>query len=97
MILWVAPIGAFGAISAVVGKGGWTAIANLLLLMVGFYVTCIVFVFVVLWLILKVFTGLNALKLYKYLGREFLLILATSSSESALPNVMAKLTHAGID
>lgn len=97
MILWLAPIGAFGAIASVVGIGGWGAIAQLLKLMLGFYITCLVFVFVVLWLILRFFTGVNALKLYKYLGKEFLLILATSSSESALPNVMAKLTHAGVD
>lgn len=97
MILWLAPLGAFGAIANVVGLGGWTAIANLAKLMIAFYITCIVFVFGLLALILKVFTGLNAYKLFKYLGREFLLILATSSSESALPNVMAKLTHAGVD
>ena len=97
MILWLAPIGAFGAISAVVGKGGWAAIAQLGLLMAGFYITCILFVFVVLATILRLFTGINAFKLYKYLGREFLLILATSSSESALPNVMAKMAHAGVD
>ncbi len=97
MILWLAPLGAFGAIANVVGIGGWGAIAQLGKLMIGFYLTCIVFVFGLLWLILKVFTGLNAYKLFKYLGREFLLILATSSSESALPNVMAKLAHAGVD
>ena len=48
MILWLAPIGAFGAIANVVGQTGWTAVTQLLTLMLGFYVTCLVFVFGVL-------------------------------------------------
>jgi aerobic C4-dicarboxylate transport protein len=97
MIMWAAPIGAFGAIAAVVGETGWEALKSLATLMLAFYVTCVLFVFVVLGAILKFATGVNILSLFRYLGREFLLILSTSSSESALPRVMAKLEHAGVD
>lgn len=97
MIMWVAPIGAFGAISAVVGETGLEALKSLAVLMLGFYITCAVFVFVVLGTVLKVFTGVNIFSLFRYLAREFLLILATSSSESALPRLIAKMEHAGVD
>ena len=69
----------------------------LAVIMLGFYATCIVFVFVILGLVLKLATGVNLLSLLKYLGREFLLILSTSSSESALPRLIAKMEHAGVD
>ncbi|GAA3685072.1 C4-dicarboxylate transporter DctA [Nocardioides ginsengisoli] len=97
MIMWAAPVGAFGAMAAVTGQGGVDALKSLAMLMVGFYVTCVLFVVVVLGLLLKVATGINIFALLRYLGREFLLILATSSSESALPRAIAKLEHAGVD
>ncbi len=97
MIMWAAPIGAFGAIAAVVGETGVDALKSLAILMVAFYITCFLFVFVVLGTILKLATGVNVLSLFRYLAREFLLILSTSSSESALPRVMAKMEHAGVD
>lgn len=97
MIMWTAPIGAFGAMAAVVGETGLDALKSLALLMIAFYVTCFLFVFVVLGTILKLATGVNVFKLLKYLGREFLLILSTSSSESALPRLIAKMEHAGIE
>jgi aerobic C4-dicarboxylate transport protein len=97
MIMWAAPIGAFGAIAAVVGETGWEALKSLGTLMLAFYITCFLFVFVVLGTVLKLATGVNILSLFRYLGREFLLILSTSSSESALPRVMAKMEHAGVD
>jgi len=97
MIMWAAPVGAFGAIAAVVGETGVDALKSLAVLMFGFYVTCAVFVFVVLGTLLKVATGVNIFSLLKYLGREFLLIVSTSSSESALPRLIAKMEHAGID
>lgn len=96
MIMWVAPIGAFGAIAAVVGETGWGALQSLALLMGAFYLTCALFVFVILGLLLKVVTGVNALSLFKYLAREFLLIVSTSSSETALPRLIAKMEHLGI-
>ena len=97
MIMWAAPIGAFGAIAAVVGETGLDALKSLAVLMFGFYVTCFLFVFVVLGTVLKVTTGVNILSLFRYLAREFLLILSTSSSESALPRLVAKMEHAGVD
>jgi aerobic C4-dicarboxylate transport protein len=97
MIMWAAPVGAFGAIAAVTGAGGVDALKSLAVLMIGFYITCFFFVVVVLGTLLKLVTGINIFSLLKYLGREFLLILATSSSESALPRLIAKMEHAGID
>jgi aerobic C4-dicarboxylate transport protein len=96
MIMWLAPVGAFGAIAAVVGATGWDALASLAQVMIGFYATCFVFVFGVLGLMLKFFAGVNIFSLCKYLAREFLLILSTSSSESALPRLIAKMEHAGV-
>ena len=97
MVLWLAPIGAFGAIAAVVGTSGPKAVGEMLKLMFGFYVTCLLFVVVILGTVLWLVARVNIFKLLKYLGREFLLIVATSSSESALPHLMAKMTHAGVD
>lgn len=96
MIMYAAPIGAFGAMAAVVGATGWEALKSLALIMIAFYVTCFLFVFVVLGSILKAVTGVNVFALLKYLSREFLLILSTSSSESALPRLIAKMEHAGV-
>ena len=96
MVLWLAPIGAFGAIASVVGSTGAGALVSLATLMVGFYITCAIFVFVVLGLLLKVVTGINIFKLMKYLGREYLLIVGTSSSEAALPRLIAKMEHLGV-
>lgn len=95
-ILWVAPIGAFGAMAAVVGKTGIQAVLQMLVLMLAFYITCFLFVFGVLGTVLWVVARVSPWKLFKYLGREFLLILATSSSESALPNLMRKMEHLGV-
>jgi len=97
MIMWAAPIGAFGAIAAVVGETGLDALKSLAILMVAFYITCAVFVFVILGTLLRMASGVNLFKLLRYLAREFLLILSTSSSESALPRLIAKMEHAGID
>ena len=76
----------------------WVApIGAMALLMGAFYLTCIAFIVVVLGTVLKVVTGLSILALMKYLGREYLLIFATSSSETALPRLIAKMEHAGVD
>jgi aerobic C4-dicarboxylate transport protein len=96
MVMWVAPIGAFGAIAAVVGETGVDALKSLAVIMLGFYATCAVFVFVVLGLILRLVAGINIFSLLRYLGREFLLIVSTSSSETALPRLIAKMEHAGV-
>ncbi|MEU6677804.1 cation:dicarboxylase symporter family transporter [Streptomyces sp. NPDC046853] len=96
MIMWAAPIGAFGAMAAVVGETGTDALKALATIMVGFYVTCALFILIVLGTLLRLVTGVNLFKLLKYLGREFLLILSTSSSESALPRLIAKMEHLGV-
>ncbi|WP_370646015.1 cation:dicarboxylate symporter family transporter [Brachybacterium sp. ACRRE] len=96
MILWLAPIGAFGAMSAVVGSSGVGAVWELVKLMIGFYITCIIFVVGILGLVLFAVTRVNVFSLLKYLVQEFILIIATSSSESALPTLMAKMEHMGV-
>jgi aerobic C4-dicarboxylate transport protein len=96
MIMWVAPIGAFGAIAAVVGATGWAAIGSMAILMGAFYATCAVFIVVILGTMLRLVTGLNIFALLKYLAREYLLIFSTSSSESALPRLIAKMEHVGV-
>lgn len=96
MVMWAAPVGAFGAIAAVTGSAGVDALKSLAVLMLGFYLTCVLFIFVVLGTILRLVAGLNVFSLFKYLGREFLLILSTSSSESALPRLIAKMEHLGV-
>ncbi|WP_153813119.1 cation:dicarboxylase symporter family transporter [Streptomyces sp. SUK 48] len=96
MVMWAAPLGAFGAIAAVTGSAGLDALKSLAVLMFGFYVTCVLFVFVVLGAVLRIFAGVNVFSLCRYLAREFLLILSTSSSESALPRLIAKMEHLGV-
>jgi aerobic C4-dicarboxylate transport protein len=96
MIMWLAPVGAFGAMAAVVGSAGLDALKSLAVLMAGFYVTCFLFVVVVLGLLLKAVTGISIFSLLKYLGREYLLIVSTSSSETALPRLIAKMEHVGV-
>jgi aerobic C4-dicarboxylate transport protein len=96
MIMWVAPIGVFGAMAAVVGSSGGSALVGLGKVMFAFYVTCAIFVFLILGTILRVFTGISIWKLMKYLGKEYLLIVSTSSSESALPRLIGKMQHLGV-
>ncbi|MDT0455320.1 cation:dicarboxylase symporter family transporter [Streptomyces sp. DSM 41527] len=96
MIMWAAPVGAFGAIAAVVGETGVDALKSLAVIMIGFYTTCVLFVIVVLGTLLRLIAKVNVFQLLKYLGREFLLILSTSSSESALPRLIAKMEHLGV-
>ncbi|WP_190130701.1 cation:dicarboxylate symporter family transporter [Streptomyces mashuensis] len=96
MVMWAAPVGAFGAMAAVVGATGVDALKSLAVIMIGFYVTCVLFVVVVLGTLLRLVAKVNIFALLKYLGREFLLILSTSSSESALPRLIAKMEHLGV-
>jgi aerobic C4-dicarboxylate transport protein len=96
MIMWLAPVGAFGAIAAVVGATGVAALKALAVLMFGFYTACAIFVFVILGSLLWFVARVNIFSFFKYLAREFLLIVATSSSESALPRLIAKMEHIGV-
>jgi aerobic C4-dicarboxylate transport protein len=96
MIMWAAPVGAFGAIAAVVGETGVDALKALGTIMLAFYITCVLFVGVVLGPMLWFVAKVNLFKLLKYLGREYLLILSTSSSDVALPRLIAKMEHLGV-
>ncbi|MCI2420484.1 cation:dicarboxylase symporter family transporter [Saccharopolyspora sp. K220] len=96
MVMWAAPVGAFGAIAAVVGATGVEALKSLAVIMLGFYTTCLLFVFVVLGPVLWMFARVSIFSLLRYLGREFLLIVSTSSSEAALPRLIAKMEHLGV-
>jgi aerobic C4-dicarboxylate transport protein len=96
MIMWMAPIGAFGALAAVVGETGWSALVALGQIMLGFYITCAIFILVVLGLILRFGVGMSIFALLRYLAREYLLIVSTSSSETALPRLIAKMEHLGV-
>lgn len=96
MIMWVAPIGAFGAIAAVVGNTGLGAVFALGTLMVAFYITCAVFIVAVLGSLLWAVARVNIFRMMRYLGREYLLIVSTSSSEVVLPRLIAKMEHAGV-
>ena len=95
-LMWLAPIGAFGALAAVVGSQGAAALTSLASLMLAFYITCLLFVIVVLGSLLWAVTRINIFSFLRYLGREFLLIVATSSSETALPRLIAKMEHIGV-
>ena len=94
LIMKVAPIGAFGAMAFSIGRYGIGQLSNLVMLMVAFYVTCALFVLVILTLIMAA-CGLNMFKLLAYLKEEFFIVLGTSSSESALPTLMEKLESMG--
>jgi len=96
MIMWAAPVGAFGAIAALVGATGMKALISLGQVMIGFYIACAVFVFVVLGALLRLVSGISIFSLLRYLSRELLLIVSTSSSESALPRLIAKMEHFGV-
>jgi aerobic C4-dicarboxylate transport protein len=94
IIMRVAPLGALGAMSFTVGKYGVDSLASLGNLMLSFYLTCILFIFIVLGGILKYF-GFNLFSLLKYIADELLIVLGTSSSEAALPSLMNKLGKMG--
>ena len=94
MVMHLAPIGAFGAMAFTIGKYGVGSLKQLGFLMACVYITCFLFVFVVLGLIAK-FSGFSLWKFIKYIKEEILIVLGTSSSESALPRMMAKLENLG--
>ena len=94
ILMKFAPIGAFGAMAFTVGKYGITALGPLAKLIVTFYATCIFFVLVILGLIARL-AGFSILKFLRYIKEEMLLVLAISSSEPAIPTLMAKLEKLG--
>jgi len=94
IIMKAAPIGAFGAMAFTIGKFGLGSLSKLGMLMGSFYLTCLLFVFIVLGAIAKL-CGFSILKFLKYIKEELLIVLGTSSSESVLPRMMAKLENLG--
>lgn len=94
MIMKLAPIGAIGAMAFTIGKYGVGSLASLAQLMISFYITCIVFIVIVLGSILKA-CGFNLFRMLKYIKEELLVVLGTSSSEAALPSLMNKLKKIG--
>lgn len=94
IIMWFAPIGAFGAMAFTVGKYGIAALAPLAKLIATFYLTCALFVLMVMGGVAKI-AGFGILRFLLYIKEEVLLVLATSSSETALPTLMAKLEKLG--
>jgi aerobic C4-dicarboxylate transport protein len=94
MIMWTAPLGAFGGMAFTVSNFGGGALQNLALLLVTFWGTAAVFVFVVLGLVARL-NGFSILKLIRMIKDELLIILGTSSSETVLPRLLTKLERAG--
>ena len=94
--MYVAPIGAFGAIAFTVGRFGPQSLLALGNLVVMFYVFCALFVLLVLWPIAWGF-GIDMLRLVRYIGTELMIVVGTSSSESVFPRLHAKLRQLGVD
>ncbi len=96
IVMWAAPIGAFGAIAFTVGKFGAGSLVSLGKLLIGFYVTCLVFIFAVLWPIAH-WCGFSLIRFMRYIREELLIVIATTSSETVLPRMIAKLEAAGCE
>jgi aerobic C4-dicarboxylate transport protein len=94
MVMWAAPLGAFGAIAFTVGKFGAGSLLSLGKLLGDFYLTCLVFVFGVLGPVCA-WSGFSLLKLIRYLREELLIVFATTSSETVLPRMIARLEDLG--
>lgn len=94
MIMKVAPIGAMGAMGFTIGKYGISSLSSLGMLMLCFYATCLLYVFLVAGLFLKYY-GISIVKVLRYIKEELLVVLGTSSSESVLPAIMQKLEKMG--
>ena len=94
MIMRVAPLGAFGAMAFTIGKYGIGSLLSLGKLMGTFYLTCLIFVFVVLGIVTRL-NGFSIWKFVKYIKEELLIVLGTSSSESVLPRMMEKMENLG--
>ena len=96
MIMKLAPIGAFGAMAYTIGKYGIGSLAQLAQLIICFYITCLLFIFLVLGTISRL-CGFSILKMIRMIREELLIVLGTSSSESVLPRMLRKLEIAGCE
>jgi aerobic C4-dicarboxylate transport protein len=95
IVMRLAPIGAFGAMAFTIGKYGVSSLASLGQLMACFYITCVLFVFLVLGAIAAAH-GFSIVKFVRYIREELFIVLGTSSSESVLPRMMTKMEKAGV-
>lgn len=96
MIMKLAPVGAFGAMAFTIGQYGVGSLVQLGQLMVCFYITCVVFILVVLGGIARAH-GFSVVKLIRYIREELMIVLGTSSSESALPRMLIKMERLGAE
>ncbi len=96
IVMLAAPVGAFGAMAFTIGRFGIGSVISLIWLVATFYLTSILFITVILGLVTRAM-GFSIFKLLRYLREELLIVLGTSSSESALPTLMSKLENAGCD
>jgi aerobic C4-dicarboxylate transport protein len=94
IVMKVAPIGAFGAMAFTIGKYGVGSLLSLGQLMLAFYATCLLFIFLVLGTVARL-SGFSIVKFIKYIKEELLIVLGTSSSESVLPRMIAKMENLG--
>jgi aerobic C4-dicarboxylate transport protein len=96
LVMWAAPIGAFGATAFTVGKFGAGSLVSLGKLLISFYITCLIFIFAVLWPICH-WCGVSLFRFIRYIREELLIVIATTSSETVLPRMIAKLEAAGCE
>jgi aerobic C4-dicarboxylate transport protein len=96
IVMWAAPLGAFGAIAFTVGKFGVGSLASLGKLLGGFYLTCVIFIIVGFTPLARL-CGFSLLKLIRYIKEELLICIATTSSETVLPRIIAKLERLGCE
>ena len=96
MVMWAAPLGAFGAIAFTVGKFGVGSLASLGKLVACFYLTCVLFIAIALGAVARL-CGFSLLKLIRYIWAELLICIATTSSETVLPRMISKLENLGCD
>ena len=95
IIMRVAPLGAFGAMGFTIGRYGLASLKSLAFLMGCFYLTCVVFIFVVLGIVCKFYCKISVWKFIKFIKEEFLIVLGTSSTESVLPRMLKKMEQLG--
>ena len=96
LIMWVAPLGAFGAIAFTVGRFGAGSLASLGALLIEFYTVCLLFVFIVLGAVARA-CGVSLFRLLHYIREEILIVAATTSSETVLPRLVQKLEALGCE
>ncbi len=96
IVIWTAPLGAFGAIAFTVARFGTGSLVSLGKLLGGFYATCLIFIFGALWPVAN-WCGFSIFKLIRYIREELLIVLATTSSETVLPQLMEKLEKLGCE